>query len=596
MTERNFWHYFLTRSVSQQGPIRMVNTSFLADLLSASGDAAYDWDLGADRIEWLGAPRLLFGDARPPPANSKDFYTMILDEDRHLVFGAETETIDRTYRLRGPDGRLTPVHEHAIAVFKDGRLVRQYGLLRLVKDNAGYITMHEWNGRDELTGCFTRNHMLEQIEKTLDASKSAKRSCAYLVLSVDKMSFVNEAVGMEAGYRLLRGVAKRLGELLPARAFLGRVGGDMFGILLADPLARDFLQLAERVLQDFRHQPIMMEGAALMHITVSIGAVKLPSVAHSATEAMIFAEQALHVAHQRGHNLFVEYIDSPERMQENRQVLEIGERVKRAFKNDGLKLAFQPVVDASNAATLFYEVLVRIFDDDGQLIPAAKFVPVVEQMGLALELDRRVLDLAIRELEAYPDLVLAINISGLTAAQADWPDHVQRVLGSRRHVAERLIVEITETAAIVDISETQRFAENLCALGGRLALDDFGAGFTSIRHLRALSLSIMKIDRDLLQDLLNNPEQQHIVRMLVEIAHGLGLKAVAEGVETADVAAWLKDEKLDMLQGYYFGKPTLERSWLTTKGGEGGAAAAKLPMPPANAATAPSAIRVVSSF
>lgn len=571
----------------------MINTSFLADLLSAAGDAAYNWDLGADHIEWFGAWGQIFGDARPPPLTSRDLYNAIHDDDRHLVFGAEVRTIDREFRIRRPDGRIVPVHEHGVAVFEGDKLTRQYGLLRAVEEKPGHIAMHEWHGRDELTGCFNRHHMLEQIEKALHTVKTNKRFCAYLVLGIDKMSFVNDAVGMEAGDGLLRGVAQRLSELLPPKAFLGRVGGDMFGILLLDPLARDFPQLAEHLLQNFRHQPIVIAGAPL-HITVSIGAVRLPSVAHSPTEAMIFAEQALHVAHQRGHNLFIEYVDSAERMQENRQVLELGERVKRAFKTDGLKLAFQPIVDAQTSKHLFYEALVRMFDDDGQLIPAAKFVPVVEQMGLALELDRRVLDLAVHELETYPDLTLAINISGLTAAQADWPDHVRRVLGHRRHVTERLVVEITETAAIVDISETRRFADSLCELGGRISLDDFGAGFTSIRHLRSLPLSIMKLDRDLLHDLLKNPEQQHIVRMLVEIARGLGLKTVAEGVETADIAAWLKGEKFDMLQGYYFGKPTIERPWLDGKGTDGGT---KLQIPPANTnANAPSAIRVNTSF
>ena len=424
--------------------------------------------------------------------------------------------------------------------------------------------MHEWHGRDELTDCLNRNDMLIHLGKALETAKATKRGCAYLVLGIDKMSFVNDAVGMEAGDGLLRGVAQRLSELLPPRAFLGRVGGDMFGILLTDTLARDFPVLAERLLQSFRHQPVLTSVVPL-HITVSIGAVRMPSVAHSATEAMIFAEQALHDAHQRGRNQFIEYIDSPERMQENRQMLELGERVKVAFKNKGLRLAFQPIVDGQTAEPLFYEALVRMFGEDGQVIPAAQFVPVVEQLGLACELDRNVLDLAVVELEAYPNLCLSINVSGLTAAQADWPDHVRRVLGPRRHVAERLIVEITETAAIVDVSETKRFVDILRELGGRVALDDFGAGFTSIRHLRSLALSIMKIDRDLLHELTKNSEQQHLVRMLIEIARGLGLKTVAEGVETAEIAEWLKNEKVDMMQGYYFGKPTLERPWLASK-------------------------------
>src|SRR5262249_22482557 len=129
-------------------------------------------------------------------------------------------------------------------------------------------------------------------------------------------------------------------------------------------------------------------------------------------------------------------------------------------------------------------------------------------------------------------------------------------------------VEITETAAIVDVSETRRFVDTLKELGGQVSLDDFGAGFTSIRHLRALSLSIMKIDKDLLHDLLKNPEQQHLVRMLIGIARGLGMKTVAEGVETAAIAEWLRGEKIDMMQGYYFGRPSLDRPWAQEKSGD----------------------------
>lgn len=552
----------------------MTDTSFLAELLSAAGHIAYDWDLVTDHIEWVGGWDKVFGAHAAPPANSAAFYDLIHADDRHIVFGGEAHEIDREYRLKLPDGRILWMHERGIAEFRDRHLIRQKGLLRVIeKPNERVTSMNDWHGHDPLTGCLNRTHLLTQIGKALEASKTSKRASAYLVLGIDKMSFVNEAVGMEAGDGLLRGVAERLAELLPTRAVIGRVGGDMFGILLPEPVGRDFQIVTERIVQDFRNRPIVTSVAPL-HITVSIGGVQLATVAKSASEAMIFAEQALHDAHQKGRNLFVEYLDSPERVQENRQALELGERIKRAFKQDGFKLAFQAVVDSQTSTPLFYEALVRMTSDDGQLVPAAKFVPVIEQLGLALDLDRLVLDLAVRELEAYPDLSLAINVSGLTAALADWPDHVRQVLGPRPDVAKRMIIEITETAAIVDVGETRRFVEALRELGGRVALDDFGAGSTSIRHLRSLALSIMKIDKDLLHDLLNNSEQQHLVRMLIEIARGLGLKTVAEGVETAEIAEWLKREKVDMMQGYYFAKPTIERPWVAKGAGDGAKGAA----------------------
>jgi diguanylate cyclase (GGDEF)-like protein len=403
--------------------------------------------------------------------------------------------------------------------------------------------------------------MMNLLAKAFDAAKTSRRSCAYLVVGVDKMSFINEAVGMEAGDALLRGVALRLQEIMPPRVNIARVGGDMFSVLLPETLGSDFAIMAERLLQSFRDKPIVTSVTPL-HITVSVGGVRFPNVSKTPAEAMIFAEQALHDARLRGRNVFVEYLDSPERGQENRQLLELSRRIKNAFKSNGFKLAYQPVIESATGKTLFYEALVRMFDDDGKMIPAAHFVPAIEQLGFAFDLDKLVLDLAVQELEAAPELCLAVNVSGLTASQADWPEHVQRVLGNRPSVAERLIIEITETAAIVDVSETRRFVDQLRELGGQVALDDFGAGFTSIRHLRSLSLSIMKIDKDLLHDLLTQTEQQHLVRMLIELARGLGLRTVAEGVETAEIADWFRREKVDMMQGYYFAKPSLDRPWV----------------------------------
>lgn len=542
----------------------MTSLSQLSSHLSATGDVGYEWDLQTDKIVWFGALEKLFGQDAPP-ANSQNFYNIIFKDDRHIVFGGEEQTLDRNYRLHLPSGKLIWVHERGSVESENNTAIRQRAVLRQTEKPREKIVTAEMHGRDSLTGCFDRAHMMANLSRSIADAANARRAATYIVVGIDKMSFVNEAVGMEAGDALLRGVAERLAQTIPTRALLGRVGGDMFGIILPEPLGNDFKVLAERILQNFRDHPVVTSVTPL-HITVSIGGVRLPAVGKTATEAMIFAEQALHDAHQRGRNLFVEYLDSPERMQENRHMLELSERVKHAFKHDGFRLAYQPVIEAATGQILFYEALVRMFDEKGAPISAAQFVPAIEQLGMAFELDKRVLDLAVADMEAYPELYLAINVSGLTAAQADWPDHVRKILGKRHEVAKRLVIEITETAAIVDVGETRRFVESMRELGGRVALDDFGAGSTSIRHLRTLSLSIMKIDKDLLHNLITNAEQQHLVRMLIELARGLGLKTVAEGVESEDIADWLRREKVDMMQGYYFGKPSLDKPWLLLTG------------------------------
>ncbi|MDE2029059.1 MAG: EAL domain-containing protein [Alphaproteobacteria bacterium] len=535
----------------------MTESLDISSLLSASGDIAYDWDLRNDAITWFGDWAKIFGGAPSPPSDSQALYQTLYADDRPAVFGGGTKTIDRQFRIAPQAGGFLWVHERGTIVHDEAGPSRQRGMWRIIDHPARGAATSDTRNRDSLTGCFKRRVILAQLGKAIEDARMARHTGAYLVVNVDKMSFVNEAVGTDGGDAVLRGVAARLAQIMPARATLGRVSGDVFGILLPEPLGGDLQSLAERIIQDFHNTPIVATGTPL-HITVSIGGVRLPTVAKSGNEAMIFAEQALHMAHQRGPNGFVEYIDSPERAQENRQLLELGERIKNAFKHDGFRLAYQPIIDAATGLPACYEALVRMFDDEGKPIAAALFVPMIEQMGLAVDLDRLVLDFAIRDMKALPWLHLAINISGLTASQADWPDYLQKTLGPHPDVARRLVIEITETAAIADIGETQRFIAALRALGGRVSMDDFGAGATSVRYLRELHLSIMKIDKDLLKDIMVNKEQQHLVTVLIELARGLGIQTVAEGVETADMADWLKRARVDYLQGYYFGKPALE--------------------------------------
>lgn len=543
-----------------------LTPSSLADIVTASGHIGYRWDLQADRMVWAGPWHNLFGQGATPPHNAETLAAAVLPDDHYLVFNDSAATFDREYRLRQSDGSILWVSEHGTTDYVNGRPVSQCGLLRVIDGPQrrlfpASIATHE---RDHLTGRLNRSGLLESLRRQVD--KNTDQASAYLVVGVDNMSFVNEAVGMKPADTILCSVADRISNLCPIKAIVGRCGGDTFGIVLPG-LSKEVESLTCRILQSFRDRPVITSAAAI-HITVSIGCLRFKPSTMEPREVMIRTEQALREARQRGRNQFVEYMDSPARSQENRSVLEIAERVKQALKNDRLKLAFQPIIDAETGQVLFYEALARLFRDDGTIMPAAEFIPIVEQQGLAIELDRHVLGLAVRELEEQKDLRLAINISGLTASQNDWPDYMRHMLASRPDAASRMIIEVTETAAIMDVSETKRLVDTLNSLGSKVALDDFGAGSTSIRHLRTLSLSIMKIDRELLLNLIGNTEQQHLVRMLIQLAKGLGLKTVAEGVETEDVAQWLRQEKVDMMQGYYFGRPSLDRPWRELKGVE----------------------------
>ncbi|MBM3525077.1 MAG: EAL domain-containing protein, partial [Alphaproteobacteria bacterium] len=296
--------------------------------------------------------------------------------------------------------------------------------------------------------------------------------------------------------------------------------------------------------------------------TVSIGAVAFREHAPTVAEVMSRGDSALQQAKQQGRNCFSIYEDSPAHREQRRYAVAIVEEVRTGLKDGRIMLAYQPIVDALTHAVDHYECLMRLKRRDGQIVAAGAFVPLVEQSGLMRQVDRRALELAIEEMCAHPRVKLAVNISGHTASDRGWLRMLSALVRGMPEVAERLTVEITETVALQDIDDTARFVSKLRDLGCRVALDDFGAGYTSFRNLKALDVDCVKIDGSFVKGLSDNVDNQLFVRTLLGLADGLGLKTVAECVETAADAALLARRGVRYLQGWYFGKPVIERQWL----------------------------------
>ena len=198
---------------------------------------------------------------------------------------------------------------------------------------------------------------------------------------------------------------------------------------------------------------------------------------------------------------------------------------------------------------------------DGEVVAAGQFMSVVEELGLIRLVDRKVLELAVEELSNYPAANLAMNVSGMTAMDRTWLRNVVGMLRGHPEIASRLIVEITETAGIEDLDECVRFVATLRDLGCRVALDDFGAGYTSFRHLKTLAVDIVKIDGSFVRNICENSDNLLFVRTLLDLARNFDLETVAECVETEAEARLLADEGVKLLQSYAFGKPLLRRPW-----------------------------------
>ena len=258
-----------------------------------------------------------------------------------------------------------------------------------------------------------------------------------------------------------------------------------------------------------------------------------------------------------------QHSDSTERGRQRPSSAILG-TVKAALRQNRLLFAYQPVVCAATGIVDYFECLLRMRDEAGNILPGAEFVGAVEHFGLIGLIDRFVLEKAVQELNTHPEVRLGFNVSGLTACDRPWLRTLISRLRNRPDLARRMVVEITETAALDDIEESARFVDTLRDAGCRVALDDFGSGHTSLRHLQSLAVDTVKIDGSFIRNLADNPENRVFLRHLLGLTKGFGLSTIAECVENAEDAALLRAEGIGYLQGYHIGAPTTQRPWLGT--------------------------------
>ncbi len=535
--------------------------------LRASGDVTYHWDFACDRIEWSGPVEEVLaqpdlssistGDRFHDLINSDDLARRLKALSRHF---SSRGRFDCEYRLRCPDGTFRWVHERGeVTIGTDGKPETMTGTLRAITARKLSEERLEYLANfDELTGHFNRSRLKSAIEHALSRSRRYGRSGAYLVLDVDNLALINDAYGAETGDAVIVALGERLDRLIGASDVIGRVEGDEFGIVLDDCDENVLQQTAERIIRAVREEPFPTRIGAVA-VTVSLGGLIFPDSAQTGHDVMSRAESALHTAKRAGRNHFMLYRLTEVQRLGIRQDMGIAKQVQRALAEERLEFAYQPIVRADTGTPEFHECLLRMRKHDGQLVSAGQFIPVVEQLGLMRQIDRRVLEMVVHQLHEDPGAVLAFNISGLTASDQSWLRGLVALLKGKPEVASRLIVEITETAALQDIDDSERFVTTVRDLGCKVALDDFGAGYSSFRHLKALAVDMVKIDGSFVGNLMDRAENQLFVRTLLGLARGFGLATVAECVETADEAALLVQEGVTYLQGYYFGRPEASR-------------------------------------
>jgi diguanylate cyclase (GGDEF)-like protein len=555
----------------------MMGKGELADpllrALVAAGDLVYDWDLHGDEIRWHGPVDAVLGASTAGRAASgKGYGAQVHPDDRsdrllalarHLDRG---ESYDCVYRVADGAGGYRWINDRGTAERNgSGPPARMAGVIRTVDAFKGEEEkLRRLAFRDDLTGLPNRRRLLQRLDRMLRTMIAGGRVGGLVVVGIDQLGMVNNVFGYPSGDAVLAEVGKRLEAGVGKGGEVARITGDRFAAVFAGGGADETEKSVERLLLDLRSRTVDTPGGDL-RITVSGGWVSIPSQARTARDALAKAESAMLEAKRSGRDAVQPYRESQERRRSQRIDLAVADLIARALLNSRIDLAFQPVVDSGDHSIKHYEALLRIGDDFGGMLNAGALIGTAESMGLMRRLDRAVLDLAIGELTRHPKISLAVNVSAVNAGRGSWIDRAVEHLQGKREIASRLLVEITETVALVDPDETARFVEMLHQLGAKVAIDDFGAGNTSFRALRRLGVDMVKIDGSFVTGIATNPDNQLFVRALVGIARGFGLTTVAEFVETADEAQFLRDEGVGQLQGYLFGRPEMARPWATPK-------------------------------
>ena len=411
--------------------------------------------------------------------------------------------------------------------------------------------------RDALTGLPNREGLRLALERALARWNGTRRAVGVLVIDVDRFHIVNDSLGPVLGDQLLRSVASRIRAVVRDTDVVARLGADQFavqvegvsGVQALNVMARNLLRALE---------PAHTIGGRDTVATLSIGGAVSGEPADRADALLQCAEVATRVAKTRGGARFCSF--EPAMQVDEHSRVDMERRVRKALSAGEFTLAYQPIMDRCGERIAAVEALMRWNDPLHGAVSPVQFIPVLEQTGLIVEAGTWVLREACRQglhwiVAGAPSLVLSVNVSPTQFAESRFVTTVEAVLAETGFPATRLQLEVTEGLLLEPTPETLRKIGALKDMGVRLAVDDFGMGYSSLAYLKTFPLHALKIDRMFVREMAQHDRDAAIVRAIIDLGHGLGLKITAEGVETVDQFKALQTLGCDSLQGFLFSRP-----------------------------------------
>jgi diguanylate cyclase (GGDEF)-like protein len=461
---------------------------------------------------------------------------------------------------RRKDGETLPLQLSISAVFNEQGEVSHYAAIftDLSEIRATEAEMAFLSDHDELTHLPNRHLFLQLVEQALKVARRDSLGCAVLVLDLDHFKDVNDSYGHQLGDELLQQVSKKLKHLCRDVDVLARLGGDEFAILMTQLLSpEDAARMATKLIAELK-QPWLLANLYEVTLGASIGISVYPQHASSTLSLLQGADAALYKAKAAGRNTYTFFSD--EFTQAARDRLTIEARLRKAIREGQLRVFYQPQVEIYSGRIIGAEALVRWFDPEQGMISPVRFIPVAEACGLINDIGRFVLHETCRQGQQWleqglPKLTLAVNVSPIQFKRFDMKALVTETLAATGFPPHALELELTESALMENEETVIATLNQLRGLGIRLAIDDFGTGYSSLAYLKRFPLDVLKIDKKFIDDIPGSSDDMEIATAIIGIAHTLGFKVLAEGVETATQLEFLRQQRCDHYQGYYCSPP-----------------------------------------
>ncbi len=492
----------------------------------------------------------------------------VLKSERHERDFYQTmwRTINETGHWQGEiwnrrkNGQVYPEQLSITTVYADSGEVNNYiaifSDLSKVKESEQRLEHLQWH--DPLTDLPNRRMFGDLLAQAVEAAKRNSQPLALLCLDLDHFKDINDGFGFVVGDKLLIQMAQRLRKRIRSSDIVARLGGDEFIVLLTDTADVDAATVWAADLLELAEQPFNLEDGGQVQLSTSIGIAMFPDHGATALELLQKVDSAVYLSKQRGRDQFAYY--SEEMTEKALERVKLGNHLRHAMENSELQVYYQPQVDIRSGSIVGAEALMRWNCPQLGMVPPDRFIPLAEELGCIIPMGEWILRTVCRQGRAWLDagkqpLTLAVNLSMVQFYQDDIVQNIADILAETGFPANLLELEVTESLLMHNEQQTIARLQELHQLGTILAMDDFGTGYSSLAYLKYFPLTVLKIDKSFVDDLPHDPADCKMVSAIIQMGKGLGLKLLAEGVESQEQLDYLQAVGCDSYQGYYRSKP-----------------------------------------